>query len=39
MLIDHMKETAKGSFKGAIIAAIGAAIVYLAIKGWRKIKG
>ena len=34
MIISDMKSSAKGAFKGAVLTAIGAAIVYIIIKSW-----
>lgn len=34
MITSDMKGTAKNAFKGAVLTAIGAAIVYMIIKSW-----
>ncbi len=38
MIMDGIKETAKGAFKGSLFPLIGAAIIYLVIKAWQKAK-
>lgn len=38
MIIDGIKDTAKSAFKGSLFPLIGAAIIYLAIKAWQKVK-
>jgi hypothetical protein len=34
MIVDGIKDTAKGAFKASLFPLIGAAIVYVILKSW-----